>query len=289
MSAGSHDSLTSARTPSPRRDAAIGGIGGLAGGLLGVGGGFVLVPLQVIWARRDQHRAIGTSLAAILPIAIVAAATYYFGSSAPQADLRIAFFLALGGVFGAVLGALAARRFSDRTLKVLVAILMVGAGLKELYDAVVGTAPHLIGAAVPVFGWTDYALIAAGGLVIGVVSGLTGVGGGILVVPLLAIGFGVGQRVAQGTSLIAILPTAAIGALTHQRSGNVDLRAASWMAAGGVPAALLGSALALWLPARALGGLFGVFLLVAATRMWPTREQARRTSAPTESPKPEAR
>ena len=289
MSAGSHDSLTSARTPSPRRDAAIGGIGGLAGGLLGVGGGFVLVPLQVIWARRDQHRAIGTSLAAILPIAIVAAATYYFGSSAPQADLRIAFFLALGGVFGAVLGALAARRFSDRTLKVLVAILMVGAGLKELYDAVVGTAPHLIGAAVPVFGWTDYALIAAGGLVIGVVSGLTGVGGGILVVPLLAIGFGVGQRVAQGTSLIAILPTAAIGALTHQRSGNVDLRAASWMAAGGVPAALLGSALALWLPARVLGGLFGVFLLVAATRMWPTREQARRTSAPTESPKPEAR
>ena len=289
MSAGSHDSLTSARTPSPRRDAAIGGIGGLAGGLLGVGGGFVLVPLQVIWARRDQHRAIGTSLAAILPIAIVAAATYYFGSSAPQADLRIAFFLALGGVFGAVLGALAARRFSDRTLKVLVAILMVGAGLKELYDAVVGTAPHLIGAAVPVFGWTDYALIAAGGLVIGVVSGLTGVGGGILVVPLLAIGFGVGQRVAQGTSLIAILPTAAIGALTHQRSGNVDLRAASWMAAGGVPAALLGSALALWLPARALGGLFGVFLLVAAARMWPTREQARRTSAPTESPKPDAR
>jgi uncharacterized membrane protein YfcA len=272
-----------------RVDAAIGGIGGLAGGLLGVGGGFVLVPLQVIWARRDQHRAIGTSLAAILPIAIVAAATYYFGSSAPQADLRIAFFLALGGVFGAVLGALAARRFSDRTLKVIVAILLVGAGLKELYDAVVGTAPHLVGAAVPVFGWSGYALIAGGGLVIGVVSGLTGVGGGILIVPLLALGFGVGQRVAQGTSLIAILPTAAIGALTHQRSGNVDLRAASWMAAGGVPAALLGSALALWLPARVLGGLFGVFLLVAAARMWPTGEQARRTSAPTESPKPDAR
>jgi uncharacterized protein len=289
MSAGSHDSLTSARTPSPRRDAAIGGVGGLAGGLLGVGGGFVLVPLQVIWGRRDQHQAIGTSLTAILPIATVAAATYYFGSSAPQADLPVAFFLALGGVFGALLGALASRLISDRALKVLVAILMVGAGLKELFDALVGTAPHLVGAAVAVFGPKDYALVAAGGLVIGVVSGLTGVAGGILIVPLLALGFGLGQRVAQGTSLIALLPTAAIGALTHQRSGNVDLRAASWMAAGGVPAALLGSALALWLPARALGGLFGVFLLVAATRMWLTREQARRSSAPTDSPKPEAR
>jgi uncharacterized membrane protein YfcA len=282
-------SLIGDQVSNPRRDAAIGGVAGLAGGLLGVGGGFVLVPLQVIWAKRDQHRAIGTSLAAILPIAIVAAATYYFGSSAPQADLSVAFFLAVGGVLGVVIGSLAARRIPDRALKVIVAIVLFSAGLKELYDVLLGTAPHLVGTAAATFGPQDYALMTVGGLAIGVISGLTGVGGGVLVVPLLALGFGIGQRVAQGTSLIAILPTAAIGALTHQRSGNVDLRAASWMAAGGVPAALLGSALALWLPARALGGLFGVFLLVAATRMWPTREQARRTSAPTESPKPEAR
>jgi len=289
MSAGFRESLIGDQPSNPRRDAAIGGIAGLAGGLLGVGGGFVLVPLQVIWAKRDQHRAIGTSLAAILPIAIVAAATYYFGSSAPQADLSVAFFLAVGGVLGVVIGSLAARRIPDRALKVIVAIVLFSAGLKELYDVLLGTAPHLVGTAAATFGPQDYALMTVGGLAIGVISGLTGVGGGVLVVPLLALGFGIGQRVAQGTSLIAILPTAAIGALTHQRSGNVDLRAASWMAAGGVPAALLGSALALWLPARALGGLFGVFLLVAAARMWPTREQARRTSAPTESPKPDAR
>ena len=60
------------------------------------------------------------------------------------------------------------------------------------------------------------------------------------------------------------------------------------MAAAGVPAALLGSAIALWLPARALGGLFGVFLLVAAARMWPTREQARPTPETIERPNPEA-
>jgi uncharacterized protein len=283
-SAGSREPLIGDKASNPRRDAAIGGIAGLAGGLLGVGGGFVLVPLQVIWAKRDQHLAIGTSLAAILPIAIVAATTYYFGSSAPQADLSVAFFLALGGVFGAVLGALAARRVSDRALKVIVAILLLGAGLKELYDALAGTAPHLVGTAVPVFEAKDYALMAAGGVVIGVVSGLTGVGGGILVVPLLALGFGIGQRVAQGTSLIAILPTAAIGALTHQRSGNVDLRAASWMAAAGVPAALGGAALALWLPARALGGIFGIFLLIAAARIWPWRAQARKSARPTDEP-----
>ena len=80
-SAASRDPLIQTQERSDRRiDAAIGVIGGLAGGLLGVGGGFVMVPLQVIWARRSQHRATGTSLAAILPIAIVAAATKYIGA-----------------------------------------------------------------------------------------------------------------------------------------------------------------------------------------------------------------
>ncbi|HXC77517.1 MAG TPA: sulfite exporter TauE/SafE family protein, partial [Candidatus Acidoferrum sp.] len=140
----------------------------MAGGLLGVGGGFVLVPLQVIWAKRDQHRAIGTSLAAILPIAIVAGATYYFGSSSPQADLGVALFVAVGGALGAVVGSLASQRVPDRALKVIVAILLFGAGLKELYDVLLGTAPHLVGTAASTFGPRDFALLAAGGFVIGV-------------------------------------------------------------------------------------------------------------------------
>ena len=252
-----------------RIDAAIGVIGGLAGGLLGVGGGFVMVPLQVVWARRTQHRATGTSLAAILPIGVVAAATYYFGRGSPQTDLVVAFFLALGGIAGAFFGSIAARRISDRVLSMIFAILLVGVGLKEVYDAFGGAAPHLVGTVVRLLSPRDYALITIGGVVVGVVSGLTGVGGGTLIVPLLGLGFGIGQRVAQGTSLVALLPTSAIGALTHHRSGDVNVRAAVWMGGAGAPAAIAGSALALWLPQRVLGGLFGIFLVAAAARMWP--------------------
>ena len=253
----------------PRIDAAIGAIGGIAGGLLGVGGGFVMVPLQVIWAGRSQHRATGTSLAAILPIAVVAAATYYFGGRSPQTDLTVAFFLSVGGVVGAFTGSLAARRISDRALSMIFAILLVVVGLKELYDALNGAAPQLTVTTIqPLSPW-NYAEITVGGVVVGIASGITGVGGGTLIVPLLSLGFGIGQRVAQGTSLVAILPTSAIGALTHRRSGDVNLRAAVWMGSAGVPAALAGSALALWLPQRVLGGLFGLFLLIAAVRMWP--------------------
>ena len=254
-----------------RIDAAIGVIGGLAGGLLGVGGGFVMVPLQVVWARRTQHRATGTSLAAILPIGVVAGATYYFGRSSPQTDLVVAFFLAAGGTVGAFLGSLAARRISDRGLSMIFAILLFGVGLKEVYDALGGAAPQLVGTAVRALSLRDYALITVGGVVVGIVSGLTGVGGGTLIVPLLGLGFGIGQRIAQGTSLLALLPTSAIGALTHHRNGDVNVRAAMWMGGAGAPAAIAGSALALWLPQRVLGGLFGIFLVAAAWRMWPRR------------------
>jgi uncharacterized membrane protein YfcA len=262
-----------------RIDAAIGAIGGLAGGLLGVGGGFVMVPLQVIWAKRSQHRATGTSLAAIVPIAIVAATTYYFGRSSPQTDLTVAFFVAVGGVVGAFFGSLAARRISDRTLSMIFAILLVAVGLKEVYDALGGAAPHLAATTISALPPWNYAVITVGGVVVGIASGLTGVGGGTLIVPLLGLGFGIGQRIAQGTSLVAVLPTSAIGALTRYGGGDVNLKAATWMGVAGAPAAVAGSALALWLPQRSLGGLFGLFLLFAAARTWPRRSDRPAASA----------
>jgi uncharacterized membrane protein YfcA len=88
----------------------------------------------------------------------------------------------------------------------------------------------------------------------------------------MVLGFGIAERIAQGTSLLAILPTAAVGAVTHYRRGNVDVRSAGWIATAGVPAALVGAVAAQWLPERLLVGVFGLFLVVAAARMWPQRK-----------------
>jgi uncharacterized protein len=240
--------------------------------LLGVGGGFLLVPLQVMWSGTDQRRSSGTSLAAILPIALVGAGIYYFGKGTPQVDLRVAFFLVLGSVVGAFLGAHLSRRVPENALKMLVAVLLAVVGLKELHDVVLGGSA-VAGSEVGALGLGHYLLVTLSGLLIGVLSGLTGVGGGVFIVPTLVLGFGLAQRVAQGTSLVAILPTAAVGAVTHYRHGNVDLRAAGWIAFAGVPAALVGAALALWLPVRVLAGLFGLFLIFAAVRTWPRRRR----------------
>jgi uncharacterized membrane protein YfcA len=252
-----------------RIDAAIGALAGLASGLLGVGGGFLIVPLQTLWAGIDQHRATGTSLAAILPIAMVAAATYYFATGTPQTNLPIAASLVVGGAAGVVAGTLAARRISERRLRMFVAILLLLVGLKDVFDAVFGTVQIGQGTSAGGLGLGLYLLIGICGLGIGILSGLAGLGGGVFIVPVLVIGFGISQKVAQGTSLIAVLPIAAIGAIIHHANGEVDVRAATAIAAAGVPAAIAGALLALWAPQRTLLGVFGVFLLFAAVRTWP--------------------
>lgn len=230
-----------------------------------------MVPLQVMWSRTSQHRASGTSLAAILPIALVGAAVYYFGKGKPQVDLVVALFLVMGSIIGAFAGAHASRRVPEHALKILVAVLLFVVGLKEIHDALLGAAAALTGSVGGRLDLAQYLLITVAGFVIGVLSGLTGVGGGVFLVPTMVVGFGLAQRLAQGTSLVAILPTAAVGAITHYRHGNVDLRSSGWIAAAGIPASLVGAALALWLPERILLGLFGLFLVFAAWRTWPRR------------------
>jgi uncharacterized membrane protein YfcA len=104
----------------------------LLGGLLGVGGGFVMIPLLVLWAHLDQHRANATSLVAIIPIAVAAVPIYYFTRGAPQVDLRLALFLVIGSVFGAYIGARALKSVPEQPLRYAVAALMVIVGLKQL-------------------------------------------------------------------------------------------------------------------------------------------------------------
>jgi uncharacterized membrane protein YfcA len=123
------------RGPFYRRRAvfvAIGFLGGLLGGLLGVGGGFVLIPLQVLWAKVPQRYANANSIVAILPIALAALPIYYFRTSSPQIDFRIALFLVAGSVVGAYLGARLLSRIPDRELKLAVVVVLGIVGLKEL-------------------------------------------------------------------------------------------------------------------------------------------------------------
>jgi len=112
------------------RFGAIGFLGGFLGSLLGVGGGFVMVPLQVLWAKVGQHRAIGTSLAVIVPIALAGVPIYALVGG--QVDFRLVVPLVVGAVFGAYVGARAVARVPEDKLRGVVALVLLAAGLKQL-------------------------------------------------------------------------------------------------------------------------------------------------------------
>ena len=114
--------------------------------------------------------------------------------------------------------------------------------------------------------------LAVLGLTAGFLAGLLGIGGGVLMVPAMVLLFGFDQHVAQGTSLLVIIPAAITGSYTHHRNGRLVLRDAAMLAAGGVIGAVIGSVFALSIEDGLLRRLFAVFLLASAVRiLWPRR------------------
>lgn len=123
--------------------------------------------------------------------------------------------------------------------------------------------------------WTIVAALVLG-LGAGVLSGVFGVGGGILFVPTLLL-LGLGQVEASATSLLAIVPTAAVGVWRQRRYGNLRARAALLVGAVSIAGAELGVQVATRIDESMLQRLFGVLLLgVAAQLVIRTVRQERR-------------
>jgi uncharacterized membrane protein YfcA len=111
------------------------------------------------------------------------------------------------------------------------------------------------------------AIAAALGLAAGVLSGLFGVGGGILFVPTLVLVLDLTQLSAQATSLAAIVPVVAVGAWSQHRYGNVRWRAALVVGLLSIPGVLGGTALATALPDDLLRKLFAGLLVLVALQL----------------------
>ena len=105
------------------------------------------------------------------------------------------------------------------------------------------------------------------GLAAGVLAGLFGVGGGILFVPALTIVLGLEQHHAQGTSLLAILPTVAVGAWRQHRYGNVRWKPALVLGLAGIAGVVGGGFVAESLPGNVLRRLFAALLVVTAVEL----------------------
>lgn len=108
------------------------------------------------------------------------------------------------------------------------------------------------------------------GLVAGIASGLLGVGGGIVMVPLLATFAGFAQHRAHATSLAAIVPIAAVGATTFAIAGQIDYPVAGLLAVGSLVGAPLGARFMARSSEGLLTTMFGILMIgVAIQLLWP--------------------
>jgi uncharacterized membrane protein YfcA len=109
--------------------------------------------------------------------------------------------------------------------------------------------------------------IVAAGVLVGILSAMFGVGGGILMVPFMVLVLHEQQHLAEGTSLLVIVPTAVAGVLVHRRSNYVAVRVAAFLAIGGIAGAWVGAFVALRLEAETLQTVFGIVMLLAGIRV----------------------
>ena len=235
----------------------IGAIGGLLSGAFGVGGGIVMVPLLITIAGFDQRHAAAISLVAIIPAALVGSISY---ASAGQLDLTAAVLIAAGGVVGSLIGARLLRTLPLRWLRWLFIALLVVITVRLLFelpsrDGVITLNPLTVAGLIVL------------GVVMGVASGLFGIGGGVIVVPVLVALFGAGDLIAKGTSLVAILPGAVIGTIANARAGLVDVINGSITGIAAAAASFGGVAIASTLSPRLATILFALLLLVATVQL----------------------
>ena len=107
------------------------------------------------------------------------------------------------------------------------------------------------------------------GLVVGMISGVVGIGGGILFIPALMFMLGMDQYKAQGTSLGALLaPVGLLAFLEYYKQGHADLRVALLLAVGFFIGGYFGALVALQIPEMWLRRIFSVTLVLIAGRMW---------------------
>lgn len=106
------------------------------------------------------------------------------------------------------------------------------------------------------------------GLLAGIFSGMFGIGGGIVAIPLLVLVLGYPQHMAQGTAAFMILPTVAAVGLGYLKGGNADLKASLALAAGAVPLGYLASTWAQRIPQVTLRRAFAILLVAVAVQLW---------------------
>ncbi len=235
----------------------IGLAAGSFGGLFGLGGGVIMIPLMVGILKMGQHKAHGTSLVALIFTGIAGTVIYALQGSV---DVLAAVLLASTAIFTSRLGARFANTLPEWKLK------RFFGGFMILVTVLLLLKPYLAGIAVSGMGWSKIIVLLFTGIFTGFLSGMMGVGGGTIMVPSMVLLAGIAQHTAQGTSLLAMIPAGGVGAHAYWRLGNIDTSILPGLIAGILIGTYLGGSFAHILSEGTLRILFAAMLVWTGCR-----------------------
>lgn len=113
----------------------------------------------------------------------------------------------------------------------------------------------------------DYVFLSLGGLVAGIASGLLGIGGGVIAVPLFILALNLEPKIAVGTSLFVIVPTAIVGMIVHYMEGNINIKYGLIFLTLSLIGAFAGARLTAIIPADLLKKLFALIMIIISIKM----------------------
>jgi uncharacterized protein len=253
-------------------NALVGFVVGLAGGLIGLGGAELRLPYLAGTLKLPLKTAVPVNLAVSLITLAAALPTRLLTLNI--APLRPFTYetavIALGAVLAAYLGVSGLRRLSSTTLRRSVFVLLLALGLSMMTEAVFSISP--VGFVTTMFA-ARLIIAFAFGIAIGTISGLLGVAGGEIIIPVLILGFGAPVKVAGSLSQMVSIPTVLTGFLRHLYSGAISDRQMALglivpMGLGAIAGGILGGLLASIAPAAVLKALLGIILIGSSIKVF---------------------
>lgn len=240
-------------------DVLLGVVLGTTGGLFGIGGGLIAIPILGLVFGLDQQMAQGTALVMVVPNVVLAVWRY---NQHNRIDPRNAAALAVPGCICAYIGSQWAVELPADLMRQGFAGFLLALALYMIYRLLSG---RVTGSTQLRHGLPALMVLGA---VAGIMGGLMAVGSAVVATPGLTGLFGASQVVAQGLSLALALPSTCVTLVVYAWHGQVDWSLGVPLALGGLLSISWGVKLAHTLPERLLRGLFAGFLMICAIALY---------------------
>lgn len=237
--------------------AVIGVVGGILSGLVGVGGGIIFVPGLIYAGGWPIQEAVAASLVIIVFSAL--SGTIRNASSENPVDWRKAGLLSLAVAPSSLIGVYISRISPEVVVEVTFALILIALAYPTARGG--GSAIARGGRSIPL------PLVVVAGIGVGTISGLVGIGGGVMLVPLMVLGFGTEVKTAVSTSLAVVLFTSLVGSAGYILTGFDRLLELPVLVVGAIAGAWIGVRLRDPLPENGLRIGFAIFMVIVALRL----------------------